>query len=231
MNSFCKTFAVTSALLGVMAGTASATSVGAGGSVSVFWNLDFATDIDGNYVDGTDAVTFAGLSSLTTTSRVTTENGIASDTQTTVFSFTNTSTDIYINWSAGLEAFTSASAYSSSTQFGDYYFDSNSFVSVGNISSFSSTNGGLTCSNNNPNSPNFNCFGYAQGFGDSSSDYVYGILNPGETFSFDLSVQSFATTRFTAASAVPLPASGALLGFAVLVLGVARKRGFRAMVA
>jgi hypothetical protein len=175
MNLFCKTFAVTSALLGVMAGPASATSVGAGGSVSVFWNLDFATDIDGNYVDGTDAVTFAGLSSLTTTSRVTTENGIASDTQTTVFSFTNTSTDIYINWSAGLEAFTSASAYSSSTQFGDYYFDSNSFVTVGNASSFSSTNGGLTCSNNNPNSPNFNCFGYAQGFGDSSSDYVYGI--------------------------------------------------------
>jgi hypothetical protein len=225
MTLFCKCIVAAFVVFCGMAGTASATSVGAGGSVSVFWNLDFATDIDGNYVDGTDAVTFAGLSSLTTTSRVTTENGISSETKTSVFSFTNTSTDIYINWSAGLEAITSASAFSSSTALGDYYFDSNTFVSVGNISSFSSTNGGLTCSNNNPSSPNFNCYGYSQGFGDTSYDYVYGILNPGETFSFELSVQSFATTRFAATSAVPLPASGLLLGFGVLALGVMRKRG------
>jgi hypothetical protein len=224
MNIHCKALVAAPALLFLVAGTASATSVGASGSVSIFWNLDNATDIDGNTVDGTGAVTFSGLSSLSTSSHVTTENGISSSTNSSVYSFSNVSTDIYIYWSASVEALTNASAFSSSTLLGDYYFDSNSFVSVGNISSFSSTNGSGTCSNNNPNSPNFNCFGYSQGFGDGAQDYVFGVLNPGESFSFDLSVQSFATTRFTPVSAVPLPASGALLGFGVLALGMMRKR-------
>jgi hypothetical protein len=224
MNIHCKALVAAPALLFLVAGTASATSVGASGSVSIFWNLDNATDIDGNPVDGTGAVNFSGLSTLSTSSYVNVENGISSSTNSSVYSFSNTSTDVYIYWSAVLEALTNASAHSSSNALGNYYFDSNSFVSVGNISSFSSTNGSATCSHNNPNAGNFDCFGYSQGFADGAQDYVYGILNPGESFSFDLSVQSFATTRFAPISAVPLPASGALLGFGMLMLGAVRKR-------
>jgi hypothetical protein len=231
MNFICKSLLAAPIACILMAGTALATTVGANGSVSVFWTLDYATDVNGNLVDGTGAVTFTGPNTLSTSSVVTTENGIASDTKNAVYSFVNTSSDIIIYWNAALEALTNAGASSTSSALGNYYFDSNTFVSVGGISAFSSTNGSATCSNNNPNSSGFDCFGYSQGFQDNVYDYVSGILNPGETFSFELAVQSFATTRFTPTSPVPLPASGILLGCAMLLLGASSKRNWRAFAA
>jgi hypothetical protein len=201
---------------------ATAATVSASGSAEVFFQGTSAYDDAGNTYDWQDYASIAGQNFISASSSVSAPNGISSTpTITRNYTITNTSVNIFIDWLADFQLNTFASANSGPGARGDYYYDSNTFLTAGGISSFASVNGTYRCSVLDGNDPGFDCFGYSAFFNDPQSGSSFGTLAPGESVSFELSAQSFATQRFVAA--VPLPASGLLMGLGLLVLFITRR--------
>lgn len=205
-----------------------AATVGASGSVSVEWNVDGATDLNGENVDWSDAdYSITGANSLSTSSGVSGPPGVSSSSNSVFYLITNISVDKILSWSAYFNAFASAGASGANNVLGESYYDGNSFVTVGSISSFAAVTGSPQCTVLNPNSPNFDCFDFSEGNSNGESGFDFGSLAPGETRSFELSVQSFAAQRFTPSAPVPLPASGLALALALCLLGLGLARNQR----
>ena len=213
-------FAALLALL-FLAPPATAATVSASGSAQVFFQGTTAYDLDGNYYDWQEFVSFTGDNAVSASSGVTAPNAVSSTpTISKTYTVTNTSQSVIIDWLADIQLFTFASAQQAPDQLGEYYYDSNTYVTAGGFSAFASVNGTYVCSVLNAANPAYDCFGYMANFSDPQFNSAFGTLNPGETISFELTAQSFATQRFVAV--VPLPATAMLLGLGLLGLAVGR---------
>jgi hypothetical protein len=214
---------------GLGAAPAAAATVGASGSASVGFSAGSAYDILGNPYIPEDWLAFMGENEISTASGVSLPNTTASTpTFTRTYTVTNTSVDIFIDWIADIMINTFANGFIQPEAAGDFYFDSNTFLTAGSISSFSSVNATYACAEPDPLDPGFDCFGVSAFNADSQFASESGTLNPGESVTFTLTAQSFATQRYTAPAAVPLPASGVLLGLGLLAfLATQTLRGIR----
>ena len=222
MFTALKRFALVVAVTLLPAAASLASTVGALGAADVSWQGISAYDQAGNFYDWQDHVTFDGDSHVQVASGVSAPNGISSTpTITRVFTITNTSLDVFIDWLADIQLSTFASASGDADVLGDFYYDSNTYITAGSLTAFASVNGTYRCSVLDPGSANYDCGGYSAFFTDPMSGSENGTLNPGESVTYTLTAQSFATQRFVAP--VPLPPAAALLAWGVIGLGVARR--------
>ncbi len=199
-------------------GGAQAATVGASGSAAVGWSLTGAYDIDGNPVDGTDAVTFTGTSSLNLSANASgSVTRVDSRSAEVFYTVTNTSLDIFIDWFADLQTFSSGGASRPPGLAGDVYYDANAFFTVGDATSFASVTGNYTCTA-------ALCDGYGVGQTQSGTGSGFGRLAPGEFVTFTLTGQVFATQRITNVTAIPLPSSGILLAAGLLAFMTSRRK-------
>jgi hypothetical protein len=205
-----------------------AASVGASGTTSFFWYLENAFDANGDLVDATGLYTITGPSSIATSSGTNQPGQVSSNQSSATIVITNTSTNFTMNFTGNLEMYAGASGFNPTPEPGESYFDSNVFMEADGYSLFAAVTSTSNCTNNDANSPNFDCFEVNEFNSDSYFDTLFRTLLPGESLSLVMNVQSFATQRFEPISAVPVPAALPLLATALGAMGVMarnRKRG------
>jgi PEP-CTERM motif len=204
-----------------LAGPSFGSTVNANGSGDVNFQGGNAYDSAGNFYNAYDYLTFSGNSHIQASSTVSAPNAVASTpTITQTYTITNNSVDVFIDWLADFQLLTLANGSGGQGARGEYYYDSNTYITVGGYGSFASVNGTYNCTVLNPNDPAYDCDGYSSFFIDPIFGSDFGTLNPGDSISFTLTAQSFATQRFVAA--VPLPATYLLLAIGLLGLVGAR---------